>query len=238
MKNKDFFIKSFLVALLTLLVIIAADNLVDPFARHEDVFTVSADASVFAKPDLAKINLEIIRESNTVTIVQQQLNQVSNGLIDQLKQIDVAEKDIKTTNYSISPKYSYNRETGQSYIYGFRGQISLEVKIRDFDRVDRVINTGQVTGLNFEIENKDELLAQARQEAIQKAKAKAKKTAQEAGISLGKLISVEVSEDNYIDYPRYEMAKLAAAPDEAPSAQIQPGENEIKIYVSLSYEIK
>lgn len=106
------------------------------------------------------------------------------------------------------------------------------MKIRDFDKIDRVINTGQVTSLNFEIENKDELLAQARQEAIQKAKAKARKIAQEAGISLGKLVNIDVSEN----YPRYEMAKVSAPEEQA--AQIQPGENEIKVYVSLSYEIK
>ncbi|MFH1392611.1 MAG: SIMPL domain-containing protein [bacterium] len=234
MQNKDFFIKAFVVALLTLLVIFAGNELID-WRKQDNVFQVSADASIFAKPDLAKVNLEIIRESNALTILQQQISQASSALIDQLKEIGLGEKDIKTTNYSISPKTSWNRETGESYIYGFRGALEVEVKIRDFNKIDQIIRLAQVKNLSFEIENKDELLAKAREEAIQEAKIKARKIAQEAGVSLGKLVNINIVENQDNIYSRYEAQAMTK---EDQGAQIQPGENEIKVYVSLSYEIK
>ena len=96
------------------------------------------------------------------------------------------------------------------------------------------MNLGQVKNIVFEVENKDEFLAQARVEAMQKAKLKAKKIAQEAGISLGKLVNISISENqnNYLKYSG--IAEMSS--DE--SASIQVGENEIKIYVNLEYEIK
>jgi len=227
MQNKNFFIKAFIIALLTLLVVVTANNLID---IQQDSFQVSAEASVFAKPDLAKINFGATRESQQVSLVRQQLNQASSNLIDSLKKLDIQEKNIKTTNYSISPKSSWNRETGESYVYGYRGNLTVEVKIRDFDKIDKVVNLGQVQNISFETENKDELLAQAREEAIAKAKTKAKITAAQAGVSLGKLIGIDVSENNYDFYPKYELSADS-------SSSVQAGENEIKVYVSLKYEL-
>lgn len=216
MQNKNFFIKAFIIALLTLLVLIAANNLID-FKKH--FFEVSAEASIFSKPDLVKIDFDITREANKLSIVRQQLNQASSKLIADLQKLNIQEKNIKTTNYSISPKQSWNRETGESYIYGYRGSITTQVKIKDFNKIDQVVSLGQAKNISFEIENKDELLAKVREEAIAKAKAKAKKIAKETGVHLGKLINISISENT------------------EQSAQIQPGENEIKVRVRLSYEL-
>lgn len=231
MTNKNFFIRAITIAILVLLIIIS----IKPFFNKQDsTFQVSEQASVFAKPNLAKIYLESIRESNSVTSIQTQLSQASNDLSSSLKKLKIQEQNIKTINYSISPKTSWNRETGESYIYGYRGNVQIEVKIKDFSKIDQVVNLGQVKNIVFEVENKDEFLAQARVEAMQKAKLKAKKIAQEAGISLGKLVNISISENqnNYLKYSG--IAEMSS--DE--SASIQVGENEIKIYVNLEYEIK
>lgn len=231
MTNKDFFVKAVIVAVLALLIVIGSKE----FLKSQDSsFQVSSDASVFTKPDLAKIYLEAVRESNSVSSIQTQLSQASNNLVSSLKKLEIQEKDIKTTSYSISPKSSWNRETGESYIYGYRGVVSIEVKIRDFEKIDQVVNLGQVKNISFEVEDRDEFLAQAREQAMQKARLKARQIASDAGAGLGKLISISVFENNQDYYPKYEMSAIS----EDSGASIQSGENEIKVYVNLEYELK
>ena len=98
MTNKNFFIRAITIAILVLLIIIS----IKPFFNKQDsTFQVSEQASVFAKPNLAKIYLESIRESNSVTSIQTQLSQASNDLSSSLKKLKIQEQNIKTINYSI-----------------------------------------------------------------------------------------------------------------------------------------
>jgi uncharacterized protein YggE len=111
------------------------------------------------------------------------------------------------------------------------------------DRLNNVIDAGtaaganSVSGVSFEVENKDEAINQARAEAIKKAKDKAKRIASESGISLGRIINVSESyPGNYQPYAVADMAFGKGAGGNAEQTNIQPGQTEIKVEVTVSYE--
>jgi len=214
----------------------------------ESAFRVSAVGDVYAKPDTAEISLGVEKEATTVAKAQEDINEVNNQLIDDLKKLGVEEKDIKTTQYGINPRYEYERESGKRNLVGYSATVSILVKTKDFEKLNQIIDTATNAGVNrlnslsFVIEDKDAVRAEARDQAIDKAKDKAKAIAKASGMSLGKIINVSVSDGDYYPVPRavsYEtdmMKGMGGGIEEA--TQVEAGETKISVSVTLSYEIK
>lgn len=214
---------------------------------------ITETGKVTVVPDVVKVTLGIEIQGQTLKQVQSAVNTKSKTLTDSLKKLGIDEKDIKTTNYSVSPEYDYQsnpyRINGyeiQSFkIKDYRVSTSYEVKITDFDTVNEVLTIATSTGANiignmsFEVneKTKEKLTQEAREKAVTLAKNKAEGLAKASGITLGKIINV--TESTGFDYPRpvMTMGKEMTA-DTLETANIQAGETEISVTVSLSYEIR
>lgn len=207
-------------------------------------FIVSGEGKVSVTPDIAKVTLGIQENGTSLKTVQGSVNTKSKTLTDTLKKLGIGEKDIKTVSYSVYPQYDYTQPN--SRITGYQVSTNYEVTIRDFDKVNDVLVQATAAGANsqggisFEVnkDTKDKKLQDAREEAVKAAKEKAQGLAKAAGISLGKIINISESQGNDIR-PMMYADKAAVGLGEAPTpANIQPGETEISVTVSLSYEIK
>lgn len=204
---------------------------------------VTETGKVTVVPDVVKVTLGIEIQGQTLKQVQSAVNTKSKTLTDSLKKLGIDEKDIKTTNYSVSPEYDY--QSNPYRINGYRVSTSYEIKITDFDTVNEVLTIATSTGANiignmsFEVneKTKEKLTQEAREKAVTLAKNKAEGLAKASGITLGKIINV--TESTGFDYPRPVMTigKEMTA-DTLETANIQAGETEISVTVSLSYEIR
>lgn len=205
-------------------------------------FIVTGEGKVSVTPDIAIVNLGIEENGVSLKQVQDSVNKKSKTLVDSLKKLGIGEKDIKTTSYNVYPQYDYT--VPNSRITGYQVSTSYEVTIKDFDKVNDVLVQATTAGANttggisFEVneETKSKKLQEAREEAVAKAKEKAEGLARAAGISLGKIINVSESQGNEIR-PMYATKDIAVGGSPTP-ADIQPGETEISVIVSLYYEIK
>ncbi|WKZ25711.1 MAG: SIMPL domain-containing protein [bacterium] len=196
-------------------------------------------------PDIAKVIIGIEKQGQTLKQVQGEVNATSKNLTDSLKKLGIDEKDIKTTNYNVSPEYDYSSSPYR--INGYRVSTSYEIKVTNFEAINEVLILATSSGANvvgnisFEINEKDkeEVLNTAREEAVKKAKTKAEGLAKAAGITLGKIINV--SESFGTDYPRpmtFDKSVEMGVGIEPAIANITPGETEIEVTISLSYEIR
>jgi uncharacterized protein YggE len=207
----------------------------------QKTITVSGEGKIYAKPDIGKITLGVTNEAKTVSEAQGKSTEAINKIMDFLKSSGIEEKDIKTTNYSITPVYDYTER--KQTLRGYQVSQNLEVKIRDLTKSGDIIagaagnGANLVGGLTFTIDEPDALKAEARTQAIEKAKEQAQKLAADLGIKLGKLISF-VESDGYPVYYGKEMTLGLGLSAETVSPPIPTGENEITIDVSLTYEIK
>jgi hypothetical protein len=206
---------------------------------------VTDTGKVTVVPDIAKVTIGIEKQGQTLKLVQSEVDTSSKNLTDSLKKLGVGEKDIKTTNYNVSPEYNY--QTTPYRINGYRVSTSYEVKITDFEIVNDVLVAATSAGANvignisFEVneKTKEEYTQKAREEAVKLAKNKAEGLAKASGITLGKIINVTESEG--FDYPRpitYAKEMSIGAGDSPEVANVTPGETEISVTVSLSYEIR
>ncbi|HLD91912.1 MAG TPA: SIMPL domain-containing protein [Patescibacteria group bacterium] len=203
---------------------------------------VTETGKVAVVPDIAKVTIGIEEQGATLKQVQNSVNTKSKGLTDELKKLKIDEKDIKTVNYSVYPEYDY--DSSPYKINGYRVSTSYEVKITDFEKINDVLVLATDSGANvvgnisFEVneKTKEELTNKARDEAVEKAKNKAKDLAKSAGISLGKIINV--SESGGISPRTMVMYDKAVTASEPETANIEAGETEIEVTVTLSYEIR
>ncbi len=202
-----------------------------------DTFNVTGQGSVLVKPDIATINAGIEASSTTVKAVQDQINSVSSKIASAVKNLGVEEKDIKTINYSIYPTYDYKQPTPK--ITGYRASATLTIKIRNIDKVNEVIDAAtssganQISNIQFDVDDKSKAENEARQKAVDEAKKKAESAARIAGFSLGRLVNYQE------DFGGIRPIPLAVGGlKEDSSTQVEPGSSEIKVTVSLSYEIR
>ncbi len=212
-----------------------------------NTITVSGEGKVLVKPDIAIINIGVIKEDADLEKVQQNAAGIMGQLTKFLKENKVDEKDIKTTSYSISPRYDYKE--GEQKLRGYEVFQNLEVKIRDLGKVSAILSgaasrgANQVGSLTFSVDDPKKAKDEARAMAIKDAKEKADNLSKNLGVSLNKIISYgESGGDN--PFPIYAQADfgfgkggaLSAPPPVGGSAPT--GENEIRVIVNLTYEIK
>lgn len=207
-----------------------------------NTITLSAEGKIYAKPDIGQISLGVTNEAKTVSEAQNKSTEAINKIMAFLKASGIEEKDIKTTNYSINPVYDYIEHN--QILRGYSVRQNLGVKIRDLAKAGDIIagaadsGANVIGGLSFTIDDLDAIKEQARQEAIEKAKAKALKLAGELNIKLGKLVSFSESGSYPIYYGKSSMAFDLGGGEAVPAPSIPTGENEITVNVSLTYKIK
>ncbi len=236
-----------LLIVLTVSIAVGIPNKVKQGAGH--TISVSGTGEVYAKPDLALTSFSVVEEAKTVVEAMQENTEKMNAIIALMKEQGVDDKDLKTTNFSIYPRYEWRRETvewpypeGERVLVGYEVSQSLQVKIRDLTKIGELIEgattagANQVGSLQFTIDNQDALKNQAREQAIDKAKDKAKELASQLGVGLVRVTNF--SEGSAA--PRYyalDMAESSVGGKGGEAPQIETGENKIEVTVTITYEI-
>lgn len=252
MENKRFDLSNRLYYLLLIggivliaVMVISAYNMVKVVSGNiPREITFDGEGKVYAKPDLAIVQLGVSSEATKSEDVVKENNDKMNTITAAIKALGIEDKDIETTNYNLSPKYNYNDSRG-SFIDGYTLNQDVKVKIRNFDIISDVIQKTTSLGANtinqlqFTIDNPEKLKAQATDIAISKAKEKATNIASSSGLRLGKLINVYEGGGIPTPSPVYSMAEKATGMGGGASApDIQTGQQEIIVTMSLTYQIK
>lgn len=234
-----------------------------PFGAHpvnkDALFTADGTAEVTYVPDTAFLYLGVNKTAATQDEAKNEANKVINQITADLKKLGIDEKNIKTTNFSVNQNYGYEimpvAESGTTDSKailpprpttsgGYIASANLEVRVKPLEKADKAIDVATKDGatqvgtsqLTLDEQKQKQLEDQARIEAINNAKDKAKEISKAAGIRLGRVVSVQ---ENNGGFARpYLMTKSAdnGGVRSTPTTEIQPGENKISITVTLSYE--
>lgn len=220
--------------------------------------TVSGKGEVISVPDIATISFSVVEEAKTVADAQKKATDRSNKAMDYLKKAGIADKDIKTTFYSIYPKYEQQYQSGipcyqgycpqptKSVVIGYEVSQGTEVKIRDISKAGDIltgvgtIGVQNVSGLSFSVDKIDDVRREARDKAIADARAEASKLAKALGVRLVKVVSY--NDSSY--YPVYakmmssDVAYGRGGGEVAAAPSISVGEDKITANVSVTFEIR
>jgi uncharacterized protein len=214
---------------------------------NQATISVSGDGRAFAVPDIAEISVGVqTGRQSTATRATEILKERMDSVIAAVKAQGVEDKDIRTENFWLNPVYDYTE--GRQIPRGFEATQSLRVKVRDMDKVSAVLGAATNAGANqagnvqFTLDDPDAPRDAAREEAIEEAQAKAKVLADQLGVRLGKLIGFGEGGGNGYPVPMLMEAygRGGAAEDMAVMQEVQlpAGEQEIKVNVTLTYEVR
>lgn len=199
-------------------------------------FSISVEGKEVAIPNIAEFKIGLISEGKDLVNVQNENTEKFNKIMKFLKEQGIDEKDIRTENYSITPKYKYDKTTE---IVGYTVSQNISVKVKDLNKVGVILagavknGANNIYGPNFTIEDESVYLDRAREKAIKEAKEKAEKIAKTAGFKLGKIINI--SESLVTPMPLYLKGEMGGT---MPIPSIEPGSQEIKVLITVTYEIK
>jgi len=217
--------------------------------------TVGAEGKATVTPDIAQISFSVISEGKDPSAIQKENTGKMNSVIDFVKSQGVDKKDIKTSNYSLYPRYDYVKTAasdmypyppGKQVLAGYTLTQTVTLKIRDLEKVAPILaglperGINEISGPHFSVDNPDKYLNDARAEAFEKARAKVDAMARVNGVRVTRVVTFSESTGGYpIYYSRLEaFGKGGDAVAAAPAPQIEPGSEEVTVQVSVTYEIR
>ncbi len=179
-------------------------------------FMVSGDGKASGTPDVAEFSFQVITEGGTDVAKLQSDNATKmNKALEFIKKQGIVAKDIKTEQYSISPRYQTTacdygsgKVCPPAEITGYTVQQGASVKIRDFklisDLLSGVIKNGanSVSQISFTLDNPTDVENTARAEAFKKAKEKAEALAKAGNFTLGRLLDISEGMTSPVYYGR------------------------------------
>ncbi|WP_174802230.1 SIMPL domain-containing protein [Martelella limonii] len=211
--------------------------------RMPAVISVTADGDATLVPDMATVSLSVVSQADDTATALSDNSTAMQKVIDALKADGIEDKDIQTSNFSVSPRYEQVTASDGSMtteIVGYEVQNGLDVRVRDLSKLSGVLDEAVKLGVNsgggIAFSNSDPTAAEdeARREAVANALAKAETLAEAAGVTLGKVVSI--SEQGSMPRPMMMRGDMMMAKAES-APPIAAGENTYSITVNISLEI-
>jgi uncharacterized protein len=202
--------------------------------------SATGEGKVFLTPDIASVSVGVHSQGKDVNEALGENNAKAQSIADALKALGVDPKDIQTSAFTISPQQQTgpNGEITGEILYMVDNTVN--VTVRDLTKMGQILDTVVKSGANniyniqFDVTNKEAAVDQARKMAIDNAKKLAGQIAEESGVTLGAINSVNVS-SNPAPVPMYEGKGGMAASANVPVAS---GQLAVIVDATVTYELK
>ena len=122
-----------------------------------DTITVQGNGKATLPPDVARISFTVQNTAGAVALAQAATTKQANAAIAFVKGQGVAEKDVKTLSYNISPEYSYPNPcsrgalcptySGTPKITGYQVSETIQVTVRNLSSVGALLGGLGDTGV-------------------------------------------------------------------------------------------
>jgi hypothetical protein len=189
-----------------------------------------------AQPDIVRTQIGVEVIAPTIQEAMKESNTRMTAVLARLQELDVAEKDVQTSSYSINPQRDYEKGAGE--VTGYQVSTMVQVTIRQLDRVglllDQTVAAGanSVYGVSFTISDPNPLEEEARAAAMADAEAKAQALAHLGGVGLGRVIAISEVVGG-APLPMARASELGGG-----GGPIAPGELELIAQIQVTYEIQ
>ena len=207
--------------------------------------TMTGEGEVTAVPDQLSFQVSVTRTADDVATALDQSTATLERVLAALDRLGVLRKDTQSTGLSIDPVYRYFDDEPPQ-ITGYRVRQSLSVMVRELRTGGRAVaaaveaggNAVRISGIRLEIGDREALLGEARDAAVEAATAKAEQYAAATGQSLGDVLTLQEG-SRPAKVTRDGLAGLELAYDRA-SAQAIPvraGRQDLSVSVSIVWRL-
>jgi hypothetical protein len=232
--------KRILLALLLLPLPVAAQTA----QEAPPTITVDATGTVEREPEQAVVLLAVESEAPTAAEAGRANAERMEALLTALRGMQIAESDIRTVSYDLSPIYQRPepRDTVTPRIVAYRARNMVQVEVDTVARagpvIDGAIEAGanRVAGLNFKLRDPEAARLEALEDALGSARREAEALARAAGVTLGPVVSIQTSGGGRFPppMPMYRGVAMEAAQADTP---IEGGTLSVSAHVIVVYRI-
>ncbi len=203
------------------------------------IVSVQGVGSVEAVPDMAEITSGVTARADTARRALDASSAGMRRLMEALKREAIADADIRTSNFNISPWYDRPRPNQPRRIAGYQASNQVTLRIRDISRLgailDGVVSAGanRVNRVRFGVADPQPLMDQARRKAVADARRRAAVYAESAGVRLGGVIAIE---ERAAALPR--PRPMAVEMLRASSVPVAPGTQKITVSITVRFALE
>jgi hypothetical protein len=213
--------------------------------QPETTLSITAAGDVTRAPDIAYINAGVQNEAKTAKEAMAANARNMTGVMKALKAAGIADKDVQTSNFSLSPRYDYVKNsgtTGRQVLAGYTVSNQVTAKVSKLDELgatlDALVSAGgnTVSDVRFALDNSKPAQDEARRLAMQAAVQRANLYAEAAGYKVARIVSINESFQSYEPEPKVMMVR-ANVMESAPTP-IASGELTFSASVTVLFELK
>ena len=203
---------------------------------------INATGEVTRVPDIAIISAGVVTRASTASGAIQQAAARMARVREALRQAGIADRDIQTSNISLSPQYTYANDQPPK-LNGYSASNQLNVRFRDIANTGRILDAlvaegaNQISGPNLAIEKPEAALDEARAKAVAIGRARADLYARALGMRVVRVVSVNES-GGYAPPPPMPPMVMMAERSQAPDSKIDPGEQKLQVGVAMTFELQ
>lgn len=206
--------------------------------QNSKTMTVEGNANITVKPDQAILTIGVITENMNIQAAQHENSLNSNRIITALKQAGIEQDDIKTTVYSVNPRY--DEVEGKLVFRGYEVRHLLQITVVEISNIGMIYDIAIKNGANytespeFQHSQSDLYYLQVLSMAVNNAQEKAQQIAKTLGVLLNGVPQkiTEVSSQPTF-YTQSTPRVFALAPTAPP---IQPGELTFNARITAIFE--
>lgn len=205
--------------------------------------TVSGHGEIRLVPNIATVTIGVRTNGTNVSEVVAANAEAVSSVMQALSNMGIAPEDMQTSNFNVYANQGYDPVTGlPGEITTYSVENTVNVTARDLSTLgqllDRAVSAGanSIWGVSFDVDDKSEAQAQARDAAVQNAIQEARALAAAAGVTLGDIISISYTPTSYFYGPMYGMGGGGAAAEA--STSIVPGQITVGADVSITFALK
>jgi hypothetical protein len=207
-----------------------------------ETITVTGFGEATGQPDVASVQLGVSVADPDVGEAVARSNQATKDITLALVELGVSSEDIQTSNFGVWPEDRYDPQTGQATGERiFHVDSTVVAKIRDIEKVGEAIGVAleaganNVFGLTFSIDDSTALEAEARADAIDNARQRAEQLAQQFGVGLGEVVTI--NESTYGPPVTYSAGYFGVGGGEG-APPISEGSLSLTVTVNVTYAIE
>jgi uncharacterized protein len=201
---------------------------------------VVAQGSVKRIPDVAIISAGVVTQARDAKSAMATNATAMARVLTALRGAGVADRDMATAQIGLSPQYRY-AENQPPVVTGYQANNSVTVRFRDIAKsgaiLDALVAAGsnQISGPTLTLDKPEAAQDEARSDAIKTARARADLYAKAAGLTVKRIVAI--SENGDVARPMPMMQMRAQMSDASAKSEIVPGEQEIGVSVSVTFEL-
>ncbi|HMC78322.1 MAG TPA: SIMPL domain-containing protein [Vicinamibacterales bacterium] len=230
------------VFLITAALPVAAQPQPQPPGPPPAVIVTSGEAVVKRAPDRAWVTVGAESRAKTAREAQLANADAMTAVIERIKGAGIPADAIQTTGYNLQPEFDYanGKQTLRGYVARNQVQVRVDAMAKTGDVITAVVASGATTvsGVRFDLKERDTAEREALRLAVQDARRRADYAATGAGVAIERVIRVEEQRDmgDVVRPMRMDMAMMKAEAGQA--VPLEAGEIEIRSRVTLTVAIR